>query len=600
MGAPIKFDDGVCIFREGERAEATFLLLSGQIEILKKTSDDFIQLELLSSGEVFGQIDVVDSYKRSVTARALGEVLVQVLGPQTSQELRVDEEDAKKQVNSLTDSLKSYGQSLVTADSRKILDEARDKKGVWGLIGGLIARRRNKNRVLQIGIGTLIGDNLGANSERLFKVLNTPLELNATIFSNVEQNYGDQNLFENIQNFSLNGRGVLIKKDADLLLFGRVEEISNNLNIHFLSRKMGEDRAGEFLVSDRLPLPANYSELYEKLIVLSVISAIVPRSEASRLMVHANLMSNMNTVEEFDEIIAGVIGDLDKSAIQVCIGNILSTLGSNTGDEKWYNEAEKLYKSATKVNDKDSMEFANASFHYGRLVHMLGERKRSVSLIKSALQNYTDASRILTKNKFPWEWSLLQNRMGTAYYRLDVLEGSIENIKPSVFCFQAALTIISKKVDPIKWSEIKNNLAQTLQIWGDMAGSNETVELAIKCCNEALEVRTRNETPLSWAATQNNLGSAQFLLGRKLRDKNLIEDSLKSLNKALEIYEIYGAKRLAQITTRNLNKSRRQLSSIDSEKNNAISLERGAEILNMEDVDGSARHLTSPMDQKSL
>ena len=59
MGAPIKFDDGVCIFREGERAEATFLLLSGQIEILKKTSDDFIQLELLSSGEVFGQIDVV-------------------------------------------------------------------------------------------------------------------------------------------------------------------------------------------------------------------------------------------------------------------------------------------------------------------------------------------------------------------------------------------------------------------------------------------------------------------------------------------------------------------------------------------------------------
>ena len=116
-------------------------------------------------------------------------------------------------------------------------------------------------------------------------------------------------LCQNKQTFSLNGRGVLIKKDADLLLFGRVEEISNNLNIHFLSRKMGEDRVGEFLVSDRLPLPANYSELYEKLIVLSVISAIVPRSEASRLMVHANLMSNMNTVEEFDEIIAGAHAD---------------------------------------------------------------------------------------------------------------------------------------------------------------------------------------------------------------------------------------------------------------------------------------------------
>ena len=79
-------------------------------------------------------------------------------------------------------------------------------------------------------------------------------------------------------------------------------------------------------------------------------------------------------------------------------------------------------------------------------------------------------------------------------------------------------------------------------------------------------------------------------------DKNLIEDSLKSLNKALEIYEIYGAKRLAQITTRNLNKSRRQLSSIDLEKTNTISLERGAEMPNIEDVDDSARHLTRPMD----
>ena len=60
-----------CIFREGEGGSHFFAIIWAT-EILKKTSDDFIQLELLSSGEVFGQIDVVDSYKRSVTARALG------------------------------------------------------------------------------------------------------------------------------------------------------------------------------------------------------------------------------------------------------------------------------------------------------------------------------------------------------------------------------------------------------------------------------------------------------------------------------------------------------------------------------------------------
>ena len=74
-----KYQDGMVIFKEGEPGHSAFVLVSGQVEILKKTTNGLVRLAIISPGEVFGEMGVVDRSNRSVTAKAIGDVVVEVV-----------------------------------------------------------------------------------------------------------------------------------------------------------------------------------------------------------------------------------------------------------------------------------------------------------------------------------------------------------------------------------------------------------------------------------------------------------------------------------------------------------------------------------------
>ena len=74
-----KYQDGMVIFKEGEPGHSAFVLVSGQVEILKKTTNGLVSLAMISPGEVFGEMGVVDRSNRSVTAKAIGDVIVEVV-----------------------------------------------------------------------------------------------------------------------------------------------------------------------------------------------------------------------------------------------------------------------------------------------------------------------------------------------------------------------------------------------------------------------------------------------------------------------------------------------------------------------------------------
>ena len=74
-----KFQDGEIIFKEGDPGHSAFVIISGQVEILKKTPKGSVRLALISPGEVFGEMGVVDKSKRSVTAKAQGNVLIEIV-----------------------------------------------------------------------------------------------------------------------------------------------------------------------------------------------------------------------------------------------------------------------------------------------------------------------------------------------------------------------------------------------------------------------------------------------------------------------------------------------------------------------------------------
>ena len=73
------FNDGETIFREGEASDRAFEIVSGNVEIVKRGDDGAVRLALLSAGEIFGEMGILDDGKRSATAKAVGTVTAFVI-----------------------------------------------------------------------------------------------------------------------------------------------------------------------------------------------------------------------------------------------------------------------------------------------------------------------------------------------------------------------------------------------------------------------------------------------------------------------------------------------------------------------------------------
>jgi signal transduction histidine kinase len=68
--------DGTYLFREGDAADGVYLLIDGQIEIIRTAGDHEKILNMLNSGDSFGEVAVIDGFGRSTAARAKGVITI--------------------------------------------------------------------------------------------------------------------------------------------------------------------------------------------------------------------------------------------------------------------------------------------------------------------------------------------------------------------------------------------------------------------------------------------------------------------------------------------------------------------------------------------
>ena len=73
------YPSGATIFKEGDVGEEMFIIQTGQIRITKKTNDGEKTLVILSEGDFFGEMAVIDREPRSASAIAITEIKCIVL-----------------------------------------------------------------------------------------------------------------------------------------------------------------------------------------------------------------------------------------------------------------------------------------------------------------------------------------------------------------------------------------------------------------------------------------------------------------------------------------------------------------------------------------
>ncbi len=73
------YQDGQVIIREGSTGDWVYVVLSGTVEISKTVEGKKFVIELLQTGEIFGELGFLGNVKRTATARAIGETTVGVI-----------------------------------------------------------------------------------------------------------------------------------------------------------------------------------------------------------------------------------------------------------------------------------------------------------------------------------------------------------------------------------------------------------------------------------------------------------------------------------------------------------------------------------------
>jgi NADH:ubiquinone reductase (H+-translocating) len=64
------YEPGETVFAEGDRGEALYMILAGQVEVEKRVGDEVQQIGTLGPGEYFGEMALLGSQSRSATTRA--------------------------------------------------------------------------------------------------------------------------------------------------------------------------------------------------------------------------------------------------------------------------------------------------------------------------------------------------------------------------------------------------------------------------------------------------------------------------------------------------------------------------------------------------
>jgi len=575
QGMEQKYSDSEIIFREGDPSSSAFVILSGQVELLKNSPNGMIRLAMVSAGEIIGEMGIVDKSARSATARAVGPVTLDIIEREGFlASLKEQPDVALTVIGNLAERLRNSNEmaiqpkvinvtqapaaKLATLSTAGVSSAAPGQMTPWDAILSLFKKPANKRRLLNIRVARLTGDEDGSQTNLLVQALANQPELQVKAYDEplpVDNNGELTGAF--FQSAVTTGRRWLVKGKADLLIWGDVNEVGTVIHLRFISLGGEADHPGGFLISDRLALPTNFDPEFGKLFYAVAISAIVPRSEAQRHLTKPLLLPALEAAQQAEQQPPHELMLTDQTTIQVCYGNVTALIGHYMADPNWLRKAAQAYQTALETisREEDPLGWANAQLHLCRIRQNLGERGGDAEILENAIIEYKAILEVFTYGEFPREWATIQSRIGSALYRLDSLNGETVLLKDAIAAYQSALQVFTKVDAPLKWSEVKNNLGQALQVWGDLARNTEILERAVMACQEALQVRNRLETPMLWAATQNNVGSALFILGRITEDSEHLEGAAEAFGKALEIYQAFGAARLSRVTERNMTKA---------------------------------------------
>ena len=549
------------IFREGEPSANAYMVVQGHVELTKRGTHGPVLVGLAGPLDFFGETTLFDDTPYDVTARAAEKSRIRIVTrPMLVEWLNTEPGAALRIGTMLGERLRNVHHLILDQSEKQIAKGGGTKRGgFWSLLKKWLKRRHvdrqeEQGKKFLIGLATVNNDVDGAWTRALAALLDQEAELGVRILSGSLQIEpgADQS---QAAAATIRARDLLAREsELDLLIWGDVH--ADGYSLWFSPQGKTEDeRAGGFSLFTSLELPGDQQPPAGDLLACALLAALEPPEP--RRFDQAQLLRYV--VGRLEEVMAGALPmswnlEQQRTAL-TCYGHALSTLAAADPTGPFAHQAVDAYRAAlARVNAEErGMEEAQLHKHMGLLMAAQGDRSGDPAWLDLAVAEFKAGIECLTKARHPQEWGSLQNRLGLALYRLDLMGGGGPDLlKEAMVAFQGALQAFPRQENPERWAEVMHNLAQVLQLYGDQMKSPDVLERAIETARAALELRPRAKVPFAWASSQNTLGTALFMLAKHSKGIAPLDEATEAINGALEVYRQLGAVRQAEVTEKNL------------------------------------------------
>ena len=216
--------------------------------------------------------------------------------------------------------------------------------------------------------------------------------------------------------------------------------------------------------------------------------------------------------------------------------------------DDWFSNAVEQYQRIQKDLNSTALTSASAARGEGRL-WWRNQRGNRNDQLQRAIACFEAALRVYTEDRFPHQWAMTQDNLGTVYSDLPTGDRG-ENQRRAIACYEAALRVYNVDRLPHQWAMTQNNLALVYAEFptGDRG---ENLRRAIASYEAALQVWTEDRFPNHWATTQNNLGTVYSDLPTGDRAENL-RRAIACYKSALRVHTEDGFPHNWAITQNNL------------------------------------------------
>lgn len=372
-------------------------------------------------------------------------------------------------------------------------------------------------------------------------------------------------LIERLMLAEKEGREWLDDEDADLLIWGEMEELGTIARLHFLTSTGAPDgQPGTYGMADTLDLPVPLPDDAGAIVRAVTVAALLPVSKGSRRTLADRLVAHLGDA-------SSAVGKLPDDMPNECLVSVHNTLGNafatsfRFGNKKAMSSAVQQYETADKLVDANTapMMWAVVNTHLGLVLEAGVKVDRNPETLLSAIKRYSGVAKTLSRDAHASDWALAHMRRAMAYYKLASLQPAQAqmHLKSSASAFEEALTVYDRAQMPERWAEVMNHYGVAQMALGGHGKADAILQQSISTFRKVLEVRKRDTQPVLWAQTANNLGAACFALAKQTEEEHLLEEASYYFQGAVQVYrKVRGQKKKAEVIQKNLMRVQQRLS----------------------------------------